>query len=59
VILEGIARSRWTVIPPIDLRELRKTGTPQAAHTRNNIGPRPHLARAIAALRFGDDAEDD
>jgi subtilisin family serine protease len=51
VILEGIARSRGKVIPPVELRELlRSTGTPQLGNTREHIGPRPDLARAIPAL---------
>ena len=51
VILEGIARQRGAVLAPAELRELlRRTGTPQAGDTREAIGPRPDLARAIQAL---------
>jgi subtilisin family serine protease len=51
VILEGIARERKKPIPPVELRELlRRTGTPQAGNTKQQIGPRPDLARAIDAL---------
>lgn len=51
VILEGIARSRGEWIAPRELRELlRRTGTPQAGDTREPIGPRPDLARAIPAV---------
>jgi hypothetical protein len=51
VILQGIARSRGAVIPPIELRELlRRTGTPQAGDTAKHIGPRPDLARAIVGM---------
>jgi len=51
VILEGIARQRGAVLAPHQLRELlRRTGTPQAGNTRESIGPRPDLERAIRAL---------
>jgi subtilisin family serine protease len=51
VILEGIARQNGRVIAPKVLRELlRKTGTPQAGNTKEQIGPRPDLARAIPAV---------
>ncbi|MGE3459355.1 MAG: S8 family peptidase, partial [Kofleriaceae bacterium] len=51
VILEGIARSRGSVLTPAQLRDLlRATGTPQAGDTSQPIGPRPDLARAIQAL---------
>jgi len=52
VLLEGIARERGRVLGPAELRDLlRRTGTPQAGNTRQAIGPRPDLARAIEALR--------
>ncbi len=53
VILEGIAREDGgKPIAPRVLRELlRRTGTPQAGNTREHIGPRPDLARAIPELR--------
>jgi len=51
VILEGVARSKGAVILPLRLRELlRLTGTPQAGDTRQQIGPRPDLARALREL---------
>jgi serine protease len=51
VILEGIARSRGATLSPSALRTLlASTGTPQAGNRRENIGPRPNLARAIAKL---------
>ncbi len=54
LLLEGIARQRGRVLPPAELRELlRATGTPQAGDTREPIGPRPDLERAIAALYSG------
>lgn len=52
VLLESIARQRGGIIGPAELRDLlRRTGTPQAGNTRQAIGPRPDLARAIDALR--------
>jgi serine protease len=52
VLLEGIARERGRVLPPGELRELlRATGTPQAGNLKQQIGPRPDLARAIAKLK--------
>jgi subtilisin family serine protease len=54
VILEGIARQRGAVIAPAAVRDLlRRTGTPQAGDTREAIGPRPDLDRAIRALAGG------
>ena len=51
VILQGIARERGSVLAPAVLRDLlRRTGTPQAGNTREQIGPRPDLARAISDL---------
>ena len=51
VLLEGIARSRNTIIAPAALRDLlRRTGTPQAGDAHQPIGPRPDLERAIRAL---------
>ena len=38
-------------LPPRMVRDLlRRTGTPQAGNTREAIGPRPDLARALQAL---------
>lgn len=51
VILEGVARSKGAIILPRTLRELlRRTGTPQAGNTREHIGPRPDLSRALREL---------
>jgi subtilisin family serine protease len=51
VLLEGLARQRGQVIAPLALRDLlRRTGTPQTGDTRESIGPRPDLERAIRAL---------
>jgi hypothetical protein len=51
VIVQGVAKQRGRVLTPHELRDLlRKTGTPQAGNTKENIGPRPDLARALNAL---------
>jgi subtilisin family serine protease len=51
VLLEGLARGRGRVLAPREVRALlRETGTPQTGKVREAIGPRPDLARAIAAL---------
>lgn len=51
VIVQGLARARGRVLTPAELRDLlRRTGTPQAGDTRESIGPRPDLARAIQTL---------
>lgn len=55
VIIQGIARQRGRVLSPIELRELlRSTGTPQAGNTKQHIGPRPDLARALKAMANAD-----
>ena len=52
VLLESIARSRGRVLAPDEVRALlRRTGTPQAGNTRQAIGPRPDLGRAVVELR--------
>ena len=51
VILQGVARTKGAILTPRELRDLlRRTGTPQAGDTRENIGPRPDLARALREL---------
>lgn len=51
VLLEGHARRTGGVLPPAELAELlRNTGTPQTGDTRQHIGPRPDLARALGEL---------
>ncbi len=51
LLLEGMARERGAVLTPAALRELlRATGSPQTGDRSQQIGPRPDLARAIAAL---------
>jgi subtilisin family serine protease len=53
VLAESYARAQLgEPLPPRAVRELlRETGTPQAGKTSQQIGPRPDLARALAALR--------
>jgi len=49
LLVEGLARASGRVLAPRDLRALlRATGTPQAGDAREQIGPRPDLARALA-----------
>lgn len=51
VLLQSIARNAGKVLSPGELRDLlQRTGTPQAGNTKERIGPRPDLARAINAL---------
>lgn len=51
VLLQSISRSAGKILAPAELRELlQRTGTPQAGNTKERIGPRPDLARAIDAL---------
>jgi serine protease len=52
ILVQDHARAQGRVLRPRELRELlRVTGTPQAGDTREHIGPRPDLARALRALR--------
>jgi subtilisin family serine protease len=52
VMLESYARTQGKVLRPEVVRQiLRDTGTPQAGDTRQQIGPRPDLARALPAVR--------
>ncbi len=52
VLLESYARDRGAIVLPRALRALlRATGTPQTGDTREQIGPRPDLARALSAFR--------
>ncbi|HLL24364.1 MAG TPA: S8 family peptidase, partial [Kofleriaceae bacterium] len=51
ILLESAAKARGELLAPATLRDLlRRTGTPQAGNTRQHIGPRPDLARALAEL---------
>lgn len=53
ILVESYAASlELPPLPPRELRTLlRDTGTPQAGDLRLHIGPRPDLARALAALQ--------
>ena len=52
LIVQSAAKQAGRVLGPAELVELlRRTGTPQAGNTKENIGPRPDLARALDALR--------
>lgn len=51
VILEDAAKRAGRVLAPAELRALlARTGSPQMGNTKQNIGPRPDLARALEAL---------
>jgi len=51
ILLQSVARQQGRTIYPTDMRELlRETGTPQEGDTREAIGPRPDLARALERL---------
>jgi subtilisin family serine protease len=52
VLLESYARSHGAPLAPTAVRELlAKTGTPQVGDPKQHIGPRPDLAKALAALQ--------
>jgi subtilisin family serine protease len=52
VLLESYARTRGQTLSPTEVRRiLRETGTPQAGDTREQIGPRPDLRRALLGVR--------
>jgi subtilisin family serine protease len=52
VLLESHARAGGQPLPPAEVRRiLRETGTPQAGDTREQIGPRPDLSRALSYVR--------
>lgn len=51
ILVQGAARASGRTLAPLAMRDLlRRTGTPQTGNTRQQIGPRPDLARALAAL---------
>ena len=51
VLVESYVRAKGAAIAPADVRALlRTTGTPQEGDLKKQIGPRPDLARAFAAL---------
>ncbi|HUJ63141.1 MAG TPA: S8 family peptidase [Kofleriaceae bacterium] len=52
VLLESYARRSGAPLAPAEVRRLlATTGTPQTGNTREHIGPRPDLARALGELR--------
>jgi subtilisin family serine protease len=52
ILLQSHAKHEGRTLTPRQVRDLlRSTGTPQAGNTREQIGPRPDLRRAFAALR--------
>ena len=51
ILVEGLAHDRGTTLSPRAVRTLlHDTGSPQMGSTKQQIGPRPDLARAIIAL---------
>jgi serine protease len=51
ILVQSVAKQQGRTIYPNGMRELlRATGTPQAGNTREAIGPRPDLARALEQL---------
>jgi subtilisin family serine protease len=51
VLVESYARAHGKTLAPADVRDLlRRTGTAQTGNTKQQIGPRPDLARALRAL---------
>lgn len=51
VLVESYAKSRGGVLTPRRVRELlRATGTPQTSDPKQQIGPRPDLAKALPAV---------
>jgi subtilisin family serine protease len=52
ILLQSHAKREGRTLTPAEVRDLlRRTGTPQAGNTREQIGPRPDLRRALEALR--------
>jgi hypothetical protein len=52
VLLQNAAKQQGRVLSPAELRDLlQRTGSPQLGNTKQHIGPRPDLARALEALR--------
>jgi hypothetical protein len=51
LLVEGYARTNGFTMTPAEVAQvLRDTGTPQTGDTSQHIGPRPDLARALAAI---------
>jgi subtilisin family serine protease len=56
ILLESYAKQQGRLLTPHEVRDiLRHTGTPQAGDTKQNIGPRPDLSRALLRVqRYAD-----
>ncbi|HEY5952337.1 MAG TPA: S8 family serine peptidase, partial [Kofleriaceae bacterium] len=56
VLVESYAKQQGRLLSPHEVRDiLHHTGTPQAGDTKQNIGPRPDLARALLRVqRYAD-----
>jgi subtilisin family serine protease len=51
ILVQSVAKRQGRTIGPAEMRDLlRATGTPQAGDTREAIGPRPDVARALDRL---------
>jgi subtilisin family serine protease len=51
VLLQSYAKQKGRTLAPDEVRRiLRETGSPQTGNTKEQIGPRPDLARALPAL---------
>lgn len=51
ILLQSMARAHGAPMTPVQMRDvLRATGTAQTGNTKQQIGPRPDLARAIARV---------
>jgi serine protease len=52
ILAQSVAKQSGRTLSPLEMRELlRSTGTPQAGNTKQHIGPRPDLKRALEALK--------
>ncbi|MEO8843585.1 MAG: S8 family peptidase [Kofleriaceae bacterium] len=53
ILVEGVAHMKGTTLAPRAVRTLlHDTGSPQQGSTKQQIGPRPDLSRAVAALGY-------
>ncbi|HEY5920643.1 MAG TPA: S8 family peptidase [Kofleriaceae bacterium] len=57
ILLESYAKQHGRVLTPHEVRDiLRHTGSPQLGNTKQNIGPRPDLSRALLRVqRYADE----
>jgi subtilisin family serine protease len=52
ILLESYAKQHGRVLSPQEVRDiLRHTGSPQTGNTKQNIGPRPDLSRALLRVQ--------